>query len=147
MDDIKSVKNHLKGLKRNDWDKLFALIPLIESCEKFVISGGFVEDIQNPDSFIITPIIETEVVLDFEKIMYELELVIPFGWSNWTIGREIVSKGVFENLDTITLLKILTAIIRNNRFCDGALADRFEDKTIEKILKQLKRNIDLDNGN
>jgi len=40
------------------------------------------------------------------------------------------------------LLKILTAFIRNNRFCDGALAARFEDGTIEKILKELKKNIE-----
>ncbi len=142
MKEIEDISVHIEKLSKNDWGKLFALIPKIESTENFIKNGGFIEDKENPESFKITPIIETKVVLDFESIMYELELVIPFNWSKWDKGRDIVSNGKYCNLETITLLKILTAFIRNNRFCDGALATRFEDRTIEKILKELKKNIE-----
>ncbi len=140
--EIENVSIHLEKLSENDWGKLFALIPIIESSENFIESGGFIEDKDDPDNFMITPIIETKVVLDFESIMYELDLVIPFNWSKWDKGRDIVNKGEYSNLDTTTLLKILTAFIRNNRFCDGALVAKFEDRTIEKILKELKANIE-----
>lgn len=143
METVDAFENHLEKLSYKDWEKLFELIPQIESCEKFITGGGIVEDEDDPDSFIITPIIVTKIVLDFERIMDELELVIPFNWPSWDIGREIVKTGVYNNLDSITLLKLLTAFIRNNRFCDGALAARFEDKSIEKILIELKKNIDL----
>ena len=76
--------------------------------------------------------------------MYKHNLVIPFNWSKWDKGREIVNNGIYKNLDTITLLKILTAFIRNNRFCDGALAERFKDRSIETILNEIKNNIEQD---
>jgi hypothetical protein len=74
--------------------------------------------------------------------MQELDLIIHFDWPFWDEGREIVKKGNYSNLDTETLLKILTAFIRNNHFCEGALAERFEDRTIEIILKELKKNVE-----
>lgn len=142
MADLENISVHLKKLSKKDWEKLFALIPIIESTEHFIEGGGLVESKKDPESFTITSIIESKVVYDFEHIMYEFDLVIPFNWSKWDRGREIVKKGNYVNLDTLTLLKILTAFIRNNRFCDGALAARFEDRTIEKILKELKKNIE-----
>ena len=142
MISLENISAHIEKLSINDWAKLFALIPVIESTEKFVKSGGVIKDKENPDSYKITPIIADKVVLDFERIMYELGLVISFYWSKWDKGKNIVKKGEYSNLETITLLKILTAFIRNNRFCDGALAAMFEDGTIETILKELKKNIE-----
>ena len=142
MISLENISAHIEKLSINDWAKLFALIPVIESTEKFVKSGGVIKDKENPDSYKITPIVVDKVVLDFERIMYELGLVISFYWSKWDKGKDIVKKGEYSNLETITLLKILTAFIRNNRFCDGALAARFEDGTIETILKELKKNIE-----
>ncbi len=139
--ETESISTHIEKLSKNDWEKLFALIPIIESTKDFVIEGGLIEDDNDPDSFTITPIKEAKVVFDFERIMYDLDLVIDFNWPAWDEGRAIVEKGKYSNLDTITLLKILTAFIRNNRFCDGALAERFEDRTIEKILRRIEDNI------
>ena len=141
-----TISAHIKKLSENDWGKLFALTPKIESTKEFVKGGEIIEDDNDPESFVITPIIEDKVVWDFECIMYELDLVIDFNWPHWDDGREIVGKGNYSNLDTITLLKILTSFIRNNRFCDGALAERFEDRTIEKILRLIEDNIKNESG-
>jgi hypothetical protein len=129
-------------LSLNDWNKVFKLIPEIEKTKDFVESGGIVDDPNNPEGFMITPIIEKRIVWDLEKTLDELNLLIAFDWSNWDEGRKIANNQDFENKDTITLLKLISAFIRNNRFCDGALAGKFEDKSIEKILKQIKKNIE-----
>ncbi len=144
MTELEKFENHIEKLTMNDWKELFVLIPEIETSKEFIKSGGIIEDKDDPDSFKITPIVETKIVLDFEDIMYKHNLVIPFNWSKWDEGREIVSRVVYSNLDTITLLKILIAFIRNNRFCDGALAERFEDRSIETILNEIKNNIEQD---
>ena len=130
---------HIETLSKNDWDKLFSLIPEIQSTEKFVVGGGLIEDKDDPFSFSITPVHVAKIVCDFEKIMNDLGLVIDFNWGSWDEGRILADNESFENLDSITLLKLLTAFIRNNRFCDGALASRFENKSIVKILVQLKK--------
>lgn len=141
---LNDIASHIKTLSENDWEKLFSLIPAIESTEKFVVGGGLIEDKNDSYSFIITPVHEAKVVGDFGQIMYDLNLVIDFDWGSWDEGRILADNESFENLDSITLLKLLTAFIRNNRFRDGALASRFEDKSITKILVQLKKNIKID---
>ncbi len=140
--EIENISSHLKTLPENDWEKLFVLIPQIELIKEFSKGGEIIEDTNDPDSYTITPEFDDPIVFLFCDIMEELDLIIPFAWSTWDEGREIVGKGNYSNLDTITLLKILTSFIRNNRFCDGALAARFEDRSIEKILREIKKNIE-----
>lgn len=139
--DLDKIITHIEKLSSVEWAKLFALIPIIESTEEFIISGGFAEADPNNREFVITPIVEAKVVLDFERIMYDLGLVVPFNWSNWEKGRKLLRSRDFENQDTLTLLKLLTAIIRNNRFCDGLLAENFENSVIESVLKELQKNV------
>jgi hypothetical protein len=139
---LENISSTIKKLSKNDWEKLFALIPKIEKTKCFIKSGGIVKDPNDPDSFIITPIVEKKIVWELESVLNDLNLLIAFDWAKWDEGREIASKQKFENQDTITLLKLISAFIRNNRFCDGALAGKFEDKSIEKILKQIKKNIE-----
>lgn len=140
--DLKNISLTIKSISKKDWEKLFKLIPEIEKTKGFVESGGIVDDPNNPEGFMITPIIEKNIVWDLEKTLDELNLLIAFDWSNWDEGRKIASSQDFEDKDTITLLKLISAFIRNNRFCDGALAGQFENKSIEKILKQIKKNIE-----
>jgi hypothetical protein len=142
--ELENISAHLKKLSADNWEKLFALIPRIESIKEFSTGGDSIEDTDDPGSYNITPEYDDPIVFLFLDIMQELDLIIHFDWPSWDEGREIVKKGNYSNLDTVTLLKIMTAFIRNNRFCDGALAARFEDRTIEKILKELKKNIWID---
>jgi len=141
-----SIAVHLKTLTKKDWQKLFSLIPIIESTEKFSTGGDIFEDKNNPESWVVTPEIESQIVFDFLDVMEELDLIIPFHWSAWEDGKSIFKKREYKNLDTITLLKLLTAFIRQDHFSyGGALASRFEDGTIGKILNELRKNIEKQN--
>ncbi len=139
---LENISSTIRKLSKKDWKKLFDLIPEIEQTKDFIEEGGLVKDPNNPDSFIITPIIEKKIVWDLVNILDELDLLIAFNWSNWDEGREIASNQDYENRDTVTLLKLISAFIRNNRFCDGALEGRFSDRSIEKNLKQIKKNVE-----
>ena len=139
--EIENISAHIEKLPIEGWNKLFALIPIIESTEEFSTGGELIEDENNPDSYEITPEFAIQIVYDFLDIMEELDLIIPFSWSKWDKGKEIFEKGEYKDLDTLTLLKLLTAFIRADHFSYGAgLAERFEDRTIEKILKEIKKN-------
>jgi len=138
---LETISSKIEKLSKDDWEKLFILIPKIENTKNFIESGGIIKDPNNPNRFMITPIIERSIVWDVEDVLDKLDLLVAFEWSKWNKGKEIIAKQSFENLDTITLLKLISVFIRNNRFCDGVLAKRFEDKSIERILKQIKKNI------
>lgn len=135
-----NISSHIDSLSNADWGKLFSLIPIIESSDKFITEGGLEMDGDDPETMHITPVQSAKIVYDFEKVMYDLGLVIDFNWANWNEGEKIASQSNFENLESVTLLKLLTAFIRNNRFSDGALAGRFKDGTIANILKELQKN-------
>lgn len=111
---LKDLNQHLKNLTAADWEKLF----------------NFIHATKTEDT-----------AYDFTDVMYELKLVVNFDWPAWTEGQKIAATGNYENLDRITLLKILSAIIRNDRFSEGALLNAFKNGTIEKILIQLKEKI------
>ena len=138
---LTDIPKVISELSLKDWERVFKLIPEIEKTKDFIKSGGIVDDPNNPEGFMITPIIEKKIVWDFVETLDELNLLIAFNWSEWDEGRKIASWQDFENKDTVTLLKLISAFIRNNRFCDGALAEKFNNKSIEKILKQIKKNI------
>ena len=60
------------------------------------------------------------------------------------IATEFASAGNDFNFNTIeipTICKIITAIVRNNRFCDGALVSQFESGLILKLLKAIQYQI------
>ncbi len=143
MENLDLVDERLKTMTYEEWERLFEIIPLIESCEEFAMGGGLIEDEDDPESYIIVPSENSKIVYDFERLMSDLRLIISFNWSHWDAGSEIARSGKYENLDAVTLIKLLIAFIRSNRFCDGALAARFEDGSILKILKELKKIVEL----
>ena len=46
-----------------------------------------------------------------------------------------------DTLDLPTKCKLITAIVRNNRFCDGVLVSAFESGLILRILKSIEKQI------
>jgi len=142
---MEKLNNHLENISLEHWNRLFKFIPLIQKQDVFGEWKGGKKDSQGVIEF--PYIVSCKVVDDFTNLMYELDLVINFDWGKWTTGREIVRTNDFRNLDNITLIKILTAIIRNDRFNEGVLVGAFEDGTIEKVLIELKINIENTNTN
>ena len=140
--ELENTLVHIEKISKKDWEKLFRLIPIIESTKVFSTGAELIEDKNDPDNFRITPEFAIQIVDDFLDIMEELDLIIPFTWSRWEYGKAIFKKNEYDNLDTITLLKLLTSFIRADHFSYGAgLASRFEDRSVEKILKEIKKNI------
>lgn len=129
---------HLSSLTLADWQPLIDLIPVVEQTDVFGKEG---EIKVNEDGVFILPYWEpAEVVIKFESLCYELGIVIEFDWPGWNEGRELVNGDFAKigNLDLLTLCKLITAIIRNDRFCDGALIASFQYGCMPSILRRLR---------
>ncbi|RKZ14292.1 hypothetical protein DRQ53_11845, partial [bacterium] len=83
------------------------------------------------------------VVSRFFEIVYGMPLIISFDWGAWDEGRTIASDKDFDldALDLPTLCKLITAIVRNDRFCEGALVAAFESGLILRILGSIQKQI------
>jgi len=70
-------------------------------------------------------------------------MIISFDWGSWDEGRKIASDENFDfdTTDLLTKCKLITAIVRNDRFCEGALVSAFESGLILKILKSIENEV------
>ena len=74
------------------------------------------------------------------KFLYDNNLIVDFDWGSWNEGREFFKNNnpnKYDSIDRETVLKLLTAVARNDRFCDGAWAGLFENGTAQKLFQRL----------
>jgi len=123
-----------------DWKPLLALIPEIENTKEFGrIVGGFRDE---NGVFQMPMWVEGIVIGKFIDVVYNMPIIISFKWYEWDEGREMGKSGFdFDSVDIPTKCKLITAIVRNDRFCDGALVSAFESGIILRILKSIERQV------
>ena len=70
--------------------------------------------------------------------LYELRLVTPFNWPEWAgtaryrTGRDLAGAPVAD------AVRLITAVVRADRFYDGAIAASIEDGTLPAALRRLR---------
>lgn len=123
-----------------DWQPLLALIPKIETTSNFEWAGGD----KGKEGIIQFPYHHpTPIDSQFLKIVYAVPIIISFDWGSWDEGRKMASdKGFdFDSIDLVTKCKLITAIVRNDRFCEGALVSACESGLIFKILRSIEKEV------
>ncbi len=137
MIELSQLEDHLKTIQADQWEKLFDLLPDINKAKDF----GEIEFNDQKNLIKHLPYWKnSEIVNKFIDTVYNLNIIPAFDWTNWEGGKLILrnSEQDFEQFDKVTLCKLLTVIIRTDRFCDGFLNTNFENNTIPKILESLK---------
>ena len=137
MIDIEDSSQHLTTLKAKDWAKLFALIPRIDATETFgkVEGGKFDRDVVTAPYWI-----PDEIVGQTVQVIRKLNINPVFDWPQWEEGRSILENKDFDysSLDTINLCKLLTTIIRADRFSEGYMISCFQNGIMTKIIRGLE---------
>lgn len=136
-----NYREKIDSYSKTEWAPLIELIPKIEKTKKFgKMYGG---EIDENDVMTMPYWEKSDIVSQFCRIVYNIPIIIEFEWSSWDEGRKIASDENFD-LDTIdipTKCKLITAIVRNDRFCDGALIAAFKSGLILKILKSIEKQL------
>lgn len=125
-----------------DWRPLVKLIPEMERTRKF---GWWVTEKGDPDHLPVAPYIQHgELVDTFLKVVYALPIIIDFNWMEWREGIRMVSDTRFDydTVDIPTKCKLLTALIRNERYCEGYLLGSFQSGVVLRIVKSIKRQLE-----
>jgi len=87
------------------------------------------------------------IVSQFIEVVYQMPIMIVFDWMKWYKGDKMArdKNFDFDTTDLLTKCKLLTGLIRNDRFCDGALVSDFESGLILKILKSIEKEVSTKN--
>ena len=93
------------------------------------------------DGVISMPYFEySEAVLAFIREMYELEWVHSFDWMAWADtaeGKRLTSSpAAISSASEADLSKVLTTILRSDRFSDGALASAIERGFVLAVVRR-----------
>ena len=143
--DEQDCSKKIASYTRQDWQPLFALIPKIENSSFFDECAGGDKEGKGEEgvsqfSYCLPP---APLVSQFLEIVYAISIVIDFDWGEWDEGRKIArdENFDFDSIDLITKCKLITAIVRNDRFCEGALVATFKSGLILKILKSMEKEI------
>ena len=76
--------------------------------------------------------------VDFVTMCYDLGWVKPFDWVEWKETKEAVQLGddpeVLAKATSEQLRKLLTVVIRQDRFVEGSLAAHFNSGFIDRII-------------
>ena len=81
---------------------------------------------------------------EFVRLAYADKWILTgFDWGSWSEGREIAGDPErIGQCDMETVRKLITAIVRNDRFCEGALASAWRGGTIKAILERIQALMD-----
>src|SRR4051812_32994364 len=142
---LPELEAHLKTISKNEWSKLFDLLTEMEKPQEF---GTMQESKKLEDGMVSFPCwISSDIVSKYLQIVDELNIIPAFDWGDWQEGKEILrnKNEDYNQLDTITLCKLMTCIIRSDRFSDGALVGSFQDGTMQRIIGALKNKKDVGN--
>jgi len=113
-------------------EKINELQSLIEEIEKF--DGKWLETNNLPYAF------TNELAKKAMAFLYDNKLIIKFDWGKWDEGREFFKNNdpnKYDNIDREFTLKLLTAVARNDKFCNAAWGDLFESGTGLILFKKL----------
>ncbi len=131
------IKIKFKKINQDQWDSIFSILNQI-NCDvspqlKFYQVGQVIID-SSRDHELKSQIIE---------VIYTNELIYPFDWTNWKEGINFIEseQKTYEDKDVMFLIKLLTVHVRKDRFCEGWIDEKLNDKTIFQILNTIKNKI------
>ncbi len=84
-----------------------------------------------------------------EKIMqclYGMGLVVPFDWPAWKGGQRYRGGIGLEDAPVADVVRLLTSIVRADRFCEGTVAAAIDDGSVIAALRRLRRWADEEQG-
>jgi hypothetical protein len=136
-----NYKEQIISMSPEDWKPLMDLIPVIEKTETFTSPGTVSITVNGILEF--APPIQVPVVCTFLEVAYQIPIIIDFDWGSWDERRNIAGDPDFDydTVDIPTKCKLITAFVRNDRFCDGVLASCFQNGIIMKILKSIRNQL------
>ncbi len=132
----------INSYDKKHWQPLLDLIPEIKSTVKFgeMVCQKDKEGEEIMPYYALSPVVEK-----FLSLVYELNIIVVFKWFAWNEGKKIFANESFDytSIDIPTKCKLITVIVRNDRFCDGVLVSNFQSGVILKLLLAINKQLGL----
>lgn len=142
MVDLENIENHIRRINPHDWVRLFDFVPMIKTALQSIEMSGESPLTENSHLHVERRIEELAIQVSIE--INKLDIAPVFDWVTWKEGAEILNNEKYDytGLDGVTLCKVLTVILRTDRFNEGYLARHIHNGIMTKILSALQKIVD-----
>lgn len=142
MDEVKNIQQAVANYRNLSKENIEVLRAISARIQDYVGEWGVRHDNERTVfGVLVMPWVEQyPLIQDFVSFMYENDLVVKFRWTEWQEGRDwyaLDDESKYDKLGVETVLKLLTAVIRNDRFNEGALISAFEVGIFPRIINIL----------
>jgi ADP-ribosyl-[dinitrogen reductase] hydrolase len=123
---------------------LIKFLPILESINPEDLAWVVKPPAPAKDRLVIGQLEYHPAVHEFMRACYDNGFVQPFDWPAWAKegGRYINDSELVGTARLNTCIKLITASLRYERFCDGHLGEVIKSGHIAAILRRLKRLAD-----
>jgi hypothetical protein len=133
------AKEKVAALTQNDWADLQDLYDRIVAHKGpfYVLTD---EEYTADGALVMPSTIEEPIIRDVRRFFSDKHLIVPFDWGRWDEGRQLAKTAKehqFAETKLEDIIKLYTAIVRNDRFVEGAFAEFFESGMAKLLLKRL----------
>ena len=121
-----------------DWAELESLYRRLSSHKGSFSTVGGGQEIE-PNVIEMPYTIEEPIVIEARKFFLSKHLIVPYDWSHWEEGKamfRVNEEDRFKDISLTEVIKLFIAVIRNDRFADGAWADLFENGDGQRLFKR-----------
>lgn len=124
-------------LTKDNIDNILKYLPLLEDrTKKFYVEAP--QD--KPDITVLPFYLLTGIGLKLYEDLYKEGFVTKFKWADWIYeaGEYSADDEKLSKADLKDIRRLLTIIIRQDRFCEGLLEEAIESGFMLKIFRRLK---------
>ena len=129
----------LSKIPPQNLEKLLSLIPKIKNTQSFGEPAGGEKSEDGSISFPF--MVPAPVVSEFHTMVYDLDIIFPFDWMEWKEAPQLLKDPDtdFSRFDLLELRKLITVMVRADRFVEGFLEGCFENGNVLRILEAMER--------
>lgn len=131
---LKELEEHLPTIRTENWRRLLNCVPGVVGEDR----SSYTREVD--DLTALNSEEREEMITSFVDLCYDMGLVIDFDWMHWKEGPTYVennSEKVAE-ADLETVIRLVTAHIRNDRFSEGWLESLLDNGHLVILLRRLK---------
>ena len=134
----------IKAVSTEQIRAVIRFLPVLESINPENLARVVKPPALAEDRLVIGHLEYHSAVHEFKQACYDNGFVQPFDWPAWGKegGRYVNDSALVGTARLKTCIKLITASLRYERFCDGYLGEVIKSGHITAILRRLKRLAD-----
>lgn len=132
------IVEKVKALTEQDWQDLEDLYQRLMSHKGTFSEMGGGQEVE-PGVIEMPYTVEKPIVIEARRFFLNKHLIVPFVWSKWEEGKamfRVNEEDRFKEISLPDVIKLFIAVMRNDRFADGAWADLFENGDGQRLFKR-----------